>query len=463
MSDPKTRSMQTWTFQEDDKLESLAYAKKLQAYIEIDHHFAHGSLVISLEAPYGSGKSAFLSMWKNQLDAERKENGKAPLSVLLNAWEDDYCNEPLLSIAHSLIRCIEKAENHQTIDKMTSLKRAFRTLAFYSYFSANEVANALTGFNAIEVGEKTKQRIDGGLIKPKPDFYEAFEQRREAIRSLRDNLSGTFGRESINAIVLVDELDRCRPDYAISFLETIKHIFDVSGIVFVLAIDRDHVENSAKSLFGSELDTSEYLRKFIGRSFEFPQPRPLVLSRMFSHYVDLFMSLPKVRESAFNKGRSFAKAEEICIGLELTLRQLEEVFRILGHYFSTNDPYVELAQIHVSAAFFLCCLKVKNITLYRAIGKESLSTKSLLQFLRTLLPQDAAMYWAALFHSGKQVNSESSESFEHIWASSGEATSLASRAADLSRHLSNEWPPFAKGPIYRIYERIESATTIFGS
>ena len=40
-----------------------------------------------------------------------------------------------------------------------------------------------------------------------------------------------------NLFVFIDELDRCRPTYAIELLERIKHLLDIDGLVFILAMD----------------------------------------------------------------------------------------------------------------------------------------------------------------------------------------------------------------------------------
>lgn len=66
-------------------------------------------------------------------------------------------------------------------------------------------------------------------------------------------------------------MDRCSPDYAVRTLEVLKHFFDVSGFVFVLAIDENHLKNSVKCLFGTE-NFEGYKRKFINNTFLLPHP-----------------------------------------------------------------------------------------------------------------------------------------------------------------------------------------------
>ena len=64
----------------------------------------------------------------------------------------------------------------------------------------------------------------------------------------------------------MDELDRARPDYAVRFLETLKHFFQTKGIIFILAVDKAHLESSVKSLYGSDINFPEYYRKFVHRN-----------------------------------------------------------------------------------------------------------------------------------------------------------------------------------------------------
>lgn len=61
----------------------------------------------------------------------------------------------------------------------------------------------------------------------------------------------------------IDELDRCRPTFAIELLERIKHLFDIQNIVFVLSIDKEQLEASTAAAYGSAINAPEYLRRFI--------------------------------------------------------------------------------------------------------------------------------------------------------------------------------------------------------
>lgn len=75
-------------------------------------------------------------------------------------------------------------------------------------------------------------------------------------------------------VFFVDELDRCNPNYAVSVLERIKHLFDIPNLVFVLAINKKQLCNAIQGYFGSmNMDSNEYLRRFIDIEYTLPAPQ----------------------------------------------------------------------------------------------------------------------------------------------------------------------------------------------
>ena len=77
-------------------------------------------------------------------------------------------------------------------------------------------------------------------------------------------------KKSCPVVVVIDELDRCRPLYAIELLEVAKHLFSVEIIVFVLAINLRQLGHSIKAVYGSDFDSHEYLERFIDITIPLP-------------------------------------------------------------------------------------------------------------------------------------------------------------------------------------------------
>lgn len=100
----------------------------------------------------------------------------------------------------------------------------------------------------------------------------------KALIEARDEL---LGREteavprplgSKKIVVVIDELDRCRPDYAIKLLERIKHFFEIPGIVFVIAVDGKNLHHAVNTLYGPSVESEVYLRKFFDIERYLPRP-----------------------------------------------------------------------------------------------------------------------------------------------------------------------------------------------
>jgi hypothetical protein len=83
---------------------------------------------------------------------------------------------------------------------------------------------------------------------------------RETLAALTLGKDGTSPRK---LVIVVDELDRCRPDYALAMLEIIKHFFAVDHVHFVLGVNLRELENSVKARYGAGINAGLYLQKFI--------------------------------------------------------------------------------------------------------------------------------------------------------------------------------------------------------
>ena len=98
---------------------------------------------------------------------------------------------------------------------------------------------------------------------------ERYNQQQALVRKIKEVISAYEERTNKKLIILIDELDRVKPDYAVRFLETVKHFFDIPGICFLFAVNRQQVEATVKNLFGGELDFVGYYDKFFKQEFSF--------------------------------------------------------------------------------------------------------------------------------------------------------------------------------------------------
>ena len=127
-----------------------------------------------------------------------------------------------------------------------------------------------------------------------------YQQLKEKVRDFRSTLSEiaknlSERNESHPLVVIVDELDRCRPSYAVELLETAKHWFMVDNIVFVLAVNRSELAHSVRVLYGERFDADDYLRRFFDLDFRLPTPeRATFVTALFSAtQIDQYFSVAR--------------------------------------------------------------------------------------------------------------------------------------------------------------------------
>ncbi len=122
--------------------------------------------------------------------------------------------------------------------------------------AVEDVENKIVQVSDTIISAYIKKRLD--------DFSEtkeSLENFRVNLASLIDLLHTEYGMQ-LPMYIFVDELDRCRPTYAIQMLERIKHLFDIPNLAFVVATDTTSLSHSIKAVYGSEFDSKQYLQRF---------------------------------------------------------------------------------------------------------------------------------------------------------------------------------------------------------
>ena len=383
---------------EKDLLGRESYIRSLESYLSIEHEFTEGSLVVSLHAKFGSGKSTLLKMWENDLLKRRSESEDVPLVINLNAWNSDFYGEPLIPIIMELVDAIlkhmPKEEGAEERLKEVAKDAAWFMLGLFNRLGSFDIPTA------VDLAEKKKLEREEEDAVARPDLLNDYKSRKCTIKRLKNLLNEILGDDKPKAFVFVDELDRCRPDYAVSYLETIKHIFDIHGIVFVLAIDYDHLANSARALYGDRLEFSEYFRKFVHRSFEMAEPKPDNIKKFVGALTDYYLHNNKSR---FIESISFHKLElpNLMETTEMLPRQSIEFFRLLGHLVGVKEQSKMSFDLGFNIGIVLMCVfKVVKKEIYHALGKGEGRHNEVLSILTNKMSQESARWWFAVYLGG---------------------------------------------------------------
>lgn len=238
----------------DDKLNIKSFVVDFAHLIEQDVYIEGGvSKVYSIAAEFGIGKTFFCEKLKQVLKTDNIKVAK------LNIWELDFYDNPLVPLLAKLNELYKRKGKSLPVKIINSVG----DLAGKSFMSLCEIGIKKA------IGSET---VD--IIKDKfssESLYDDFKMYQDSLKELKQTLIKWAKKNKQPVVIIIDELDRCRPDYAVKTLEVLKHFFDVSGFVFVLALDEKQLESSVKCLFGTN-NFEGYKRKFINNTFLLPAP-----------------------------------------------------------------------------------------------------------------------------------------------------------------------------------------------
>ena len=225
-----------------------------------------GPCVLAIDAPWGAGKTTFLKMWLQHL-----RNVRFPV-VDLNAWETDHAGDPFVAIVAELTEGLRAFTDESLTQKIRDTTEAAKQVVLRAIPGAVRV---LTG-GVLDIQPLIEKEVGRVLSSYAEDKLKKYTEAQHSIDAFRNKLQVMAKSLALSEhhplIVMIDELDRCRPSYAVELLEVAKHLFAVDHAVFVLAVNRDQLIHSVKARYGNDLDAPGYLRRFIDVDVRLPNP-----------------------------------------------------------------------------------------------------------------------------------------------------------------------------------------------
>jgi hypothetical protein len=257
--------------------------------------------VLNIDASWGMGKTFFLERFRRQLEQSHKV-------AFINAWRDDYADDPLMPLLNGLQASLEGESSIIAPQAETAIRKGARVLGAISQGVIKQTLKRYIGSEAIDIVADVIGNDDSNLNSeldaqndsecdtfsstPQADIAQAginagvdalfeignrqltdfqtaqklVEDFTKSLTSLTESISAS---ESLSGplFIIVDELDRCRPTYAIALLERVKHLFAAKGVCFVFATDLEQLSHSIKAVYGTEFDSSKYLRRFFDQTY----------------------------------------------------------------------------------------------------------------------------------------------------------------------------------------------------
>jgi hypothetical protein len=313
------------TFDYRDEFQRKTVAEKVIQLLESDIDISP----MIIDGGWGTGKTEFCHKLIN-LMMERDIHQP----IYINAFLADHSDEPLLTILAEVLKLIPDEEQLESTMKkvLPAVRFGLKTLAkgAVAHLLRQDATDVVNDFDK-EISEVTNKAIDASVEAMLKDHIKA----NESLTALQNTLKELAEIKPI--VIFIDELDRCRPNFAISILEVIKHAFNVAGVKFVLITNTQQLKASINHCYGYSVDAHRYLDKFLKFSFILPNTfkadqRNNLEKASIMHCKNLLRTSIALSNTQLSQGCFFEFIGKIIHANSLSLREVETLVRHLEVY-----------------------------------------------------------------------------------------------------------------------------------
>lgn len=345
----------------DDKLDRKRYAGFLKTIISNSDRYKREmpekSYVIAVDSSWGTGKTYFIDMFENYLlgydgpDIQNKNDSY--IVIRFDAWNSDFWNnafEPFVSAI------LENDIFYSDLDAKNAGALLKNLLKSSAIIAKGIVKKKVEDYIDTDSLDKAVQQSTGSV----KDFFlhdnSIFSQYKEfqnEIKNFKECLSEIVSRDK-KLVIIIDELDRCKPTFAVQLLEIVKHLFDISGITFLFMLDIEQLSYSIKTIYGQGMDAAGYLCRFFDYITRMPKPNIRQYIENSVEEISLYDSCSD--EDLINFVDFFA---DICESFVLSLRDIDTIvcsYKIMLDSFLREYEFLDA---HCQYLFYLV-LKYKD-------------------------------------------------------------------------------------------------------
>ena len=229
-----------------------------------------GPLSICLNVEWGGGKTFFLRRFAAHYE---KNGGRA---IYFNAWEDDELADPLIAIIGQLWKSLKSGARETLV-----LELKEKAIPLISEVGIRLV-KAVVPVVGTMIETDDRKTLQGGMRNAFDDYLHGVESKklfRVALSSLTEQVFAETGKP---LLFIIDELDRCRPTFAVELLERVKHLLNVPHLIFLFGADCEQLGHCVQSVYG-EIDAKDYLLRFFDIEMRLPKAN---VSRFFETLCD---------------------------------------------------------------------------------------------------------------------------------------------------------------------------------
>lgn len=318
---------------------------------------SHEGLIIGIDGAWGEGKSTFAKMLRGHLQENREIK-----TIYFDAFENDYQKDPFLAIVSQILQQTKPSSKTKESFKKSALKTT-KILARGALRIGIKAATAgaldETIFEEIGVSDDIGEDASSALDKFLSEKLDGANEEKEALNNFKvelETIVKTIGNEK-PVTFIIDELDRCRPDYCLDLLEQLKHLFSTKSLNFLIVTNKRQLLASTKKKYGAEIDSHLYLQKFIDIWLSLPR----VDSEYENHpekYINFLIPRLLSEGEKLKNESTFSLLTEIFRQNQTSLRGIEKTLSYVSIlYNSTANEFNEHYQV---ASAIICYCKAEK-------------------------------------------------------------------------------------------------------
>lgn len=320
---------------------------------------------IALDAEWGAGKTWFVKNWKADLVLKKYK------VIYIDAFLHDFMEDPFLILSMEILNAVKAdqtiADNfkktmvstyHAILPNIPMLLWSLTMTLMGTGHLSKTVEQTLQDIheNTGGFGEKAGELLEGKLREHLTELVEDYNNSKNQLGYFKAQLEKLVADLDEPLVFIVDELDRCKPEFSIKLIERIKHFFDIPNIVFVLSTNKSQLEESINSFYGFK-SANSYLEKFIDLNIKFPK-------RETGSYIEV------IREYVKKYGLRLNNKDILILSETFNLNS-RDLTRILQKMALMNNFYHAISPV---MAFIYLAMEQKSMNPSRMSEKEFLDT-----------------------------------------------------------------------------------------
>ena len=343
---------------------------------------------MAIDAPWGAGKTTFLKMW-----SQRLRNAGFPV-VDFNAWETDHAEDPFVALVSEIQDRLKDFDDESLNKRIIETAEAAKHVALRAIPGIIRLVTAGVPDVALPIAKEAGKLL-ASYAERRLDQYEKDQKSLDTFREKLHAMANALHQSKNHPLViLIDELDRCRPPYAIALLEIAKHLFGTDHVIFVLAVNRSQLAHSVCALYGSDFDAIGYLRRFFDFDLTLPEPDR-------TRFIQDTLKRVQVKDIK-DENDEIALLTQVLGSSTLSLRQVSQAIHRIGLVARSLRTYLPFLITGVAVV-----IRTIDIDLYQNFVRGDLSDQKLVDAIHERVNIRNVQLEAIIIMAAKEIASKS--------------------------------------------------------